>query len=90
VDNASTDDTLEFLQKEYPQIDILHIDGNHFEDIALGDAEIWLPKVKKGGYIWFDDANWPETRRAVQFMKENCDLDMERSIGDDCYLFQKN
>ncbi len=28
VDNASTDDTLEFLQKEYPQIDILHIDVN--------------------------------------------------------------
>ncbi|MEA3392303.1 MAG: glycosyltransferase, partial [Candidatus Marinimicrobia bacterium] len=28
VDNASTDDTLEFLQKEYPQIDILHIDIN--------------------------------------------------------------
>ncbi len=29
VDNASTDDTLEFLQKEYPQIDILHIEVNH-------------------------------------------------------------
>jgi len=29
VDNASTDDTMEFLQNEYPQIDILHIDVNH-------------------------------------------------------------
>ena len=28
VDNASTDDTLDFLKKEYPDIDILHIDVN--------------------------------------------------------------
>ena len=71
-------------------IDILHIDGNHFTDIAVSDAVMWLPKVKKGGYIWFDDANWPETREAVQFVKEHCFLDMERSIGHDCYLFHKN
>ena len=72
-------------------IDILHIDGNHhLEDIEVSDAVMWLPKVKKGGYIWFDDANWPETKRAVQFMKEQCSLDIKRSVGNDCYLFRKN
>jgi len=28
IDNASTDDTLEFLEREYPEIDVLHIDVN--------------------------------------------------------------
>ena len=70
-------------------IDILHVDGNHLEDIAVSDAVMWLPKVKKGGYIWFDDVNWPQTKKAVQFMKENCFLDIDRSVGDECYLFQK-
>ncbi|MDZ7821130.1 MAG: glycosyltransferase [Candidatus Marinimicrobia bacterium] len=28
VDNASTDDTLQFLAKHYPQIDVLHIGKN--------------------------------------------------------------
>ena len=71
-------------------IDILHIDGNHTENVAYSDAEMWLPKVKKGGYIWFDDVNWSTTKKAVQFMMENCTLDLERSVGNECYLFQKN
>jgi predicted O-methyltransferase YrrM len=70
-------------------IDILHIDGNHSEESALTDVRIFLPKVKKNGYIWFDDANWTSTNRAVEYLLENCSFDPVRSIGQECYLFQK-
>ena len=30
-------------------IDILHVDGNHTENVALNDAKQYLPKVKKEG-----------------------------------------
>ena len=33
-------------------IDILHIDGNHCEKMAYADSKNYLPKVKKGGFIF--------------------------------------
>ncbi|MBS0620561.1 MAG: class I SAM-dependent methyltransferase [Verrucomicrobia bacterium] len=70
-------------------IDILHIDGNHSPMIALEDAKMYLPKVKKGGYIWFDDADWHETTIAVAFLKEHCFLDEAGSVGTHVALFRK-
>ncbi|MEN9344271.1 MAG: hypothetical protein RLZZ453_1058 [Chlamydiota bacterium] len=70
-------------------IDILHIDGNHTEEVALEDAMTWLPKVKPGGYIWFDDVNWSSTAKAVAYLEEHCDIDFEHSIGNSCLLFHK-
>jgi predicted O-methyltransferase YrrM len=70
-------------------IDILHIDGNHTEEVSLADVLMYFPKVKKGGYIWFDDANWSTTNQATMFLFEHCRWDMTRSIGTSCLLFQK-
>lgn len=69
-------------------IDILHIDGNHTEEIALKDAQMFLPKVKIGGYIWFDDANWPTTRLATTYLLTSCEKDEQRST-EEYYLFKK-
>lgn len=76
-------------QFEDESIDILHIDGNHTEQIALADAKMFLPKVKKGGYIWFDDANWKSTNKATMYLNEHCVLDENRSTNA-CFLYKKN
>jgi hypothetical protein len=70
-------------------IDILHVDGNHSEESALYDVKNWLPKVRSGGYIWFDDANWQSTTKAVQYMLANCDLDSSSTLNDAFLLFRK-
>lgn len=41
-----------------PEIDFLHIDGNYSADSSLEDVNLFLPKVKKGGYILFSNVNW--------------------------------
>lgn len=41
-------------------IDLLHIDGNHSEALSYKDAVLYLPKVKIGGVIYFDDVDWRE------------------------------
>lgn len=69
-------------------IDILHIDGNHTEENALQDAQKYLPKVKQGGYIWFDDVNWSTTRKAWQFLNSQCTKDEVRSTNE-YFLFRK-
>lgn len=70
-------------------IDILHIDGNHTEGVSLRDVLMYFCKVKKGGYIYFDDANWPSTASAVAYLHEHCEWIPEDSIGNECLLFKK-
>lgn len=59
------------------EIDILHIDGNHSEETSYLDVTKWVPLVKKGGWIIFDDMNWSEegiatTSRAVDYLNTHC------------------
>ncbi len=53
-------------------IDLIHIDGNHCEEMAYKDVTKWAPLVRKGGIIIFDDVDWPTTAKAVQWLNENC------------------
>lgn len=55
-------------------IDFLHIDGDHREASAVSDVENWLPKVKTGGIICFDDAWWESTQKAVEMLLVECDI----------------
>jgi len=55
------------------EIDFLHIDGNHSEDVSCYDVENYLPLVRTGGEIWFDDVNWDSTRKAQEMLKSQCD-----------------
>ena len=64
----NSQEALSFFADE--SIDILHIDGNHSAEVALADAQMWFPKVKSGGYIWFDDVNWASTRKATEYLSE--------------------
>ncbi len=59
------------------EIDILHIDGNHSDKTSYLDVTKWVPYVKSGGWIVFDDMTWFEndvytTARAVHWLNENC------------------
>lgn len=40
-------------------ISILHIDGNHDEIAVAEDFSLWSPHVVPGGWIIFDDYQWP-------------------------------
>lgn len=58
-------------------IDILHIDGNHSEKASYTDVTKWVPLMKSGGWIIFDDMTWFEngtftTAKAVKWLDENC------------------
>jgi len=67
-------------------IDILHIDGNHTVESSVRDVYEWLPKVRPGGYIWFDDLDWVSTSVAVLLLSVLC----KRCNSNTTYgLFQK-
>lgn len=53
-------------------IDILHIDGNHSEKASYIDVVKWVPLVKSGGIIIFDDVNWSTTKLATEWLNDHC------------------
>lgn len=40
-------------------ISVLHLDGNHDEAAVAEDFAQWGPRVVPGGWVIFDDYNWP-------------------------------
>ncbi len=55
-----------------PDIDMLHIDGNHSEKASWIDVNKWVPLVRKGGLIIFDDITWGTNTKAVRWLDDNC------------------
>lgn len=53
-------------------IDLLHIDGNHGEACADLDVKKWVPLVRKGGIIIFDDMTWGTNASAVDWLNRSC------------------
>lgn len=58
-------------------IDILNIDANHSEIASCRDVANYLPRVRKDGFIWFDDADWSTTHKAQQIVEQQCDIIMD-------------
>jgi len=69
-------------------IDILYLDGNHSENCSKQDVELYLPKVRDGGYIWMNDTLWTTRQDAVDLLLESCDVIKIIDNGN-CILFKK-
>lgn len=78
---------------QFDKIDFLHLDGDYSEIGALKDVELYLPKVKSGGYVllsnFFTMVNGKQPKLAA-FCKllESCDIlsDIEK---ENVILFRK-
>jgi predicted O-methyltransferase YrrM len=72
-------------------IDLLHIDGNHSEEKSYEDVQLYLPLVRKGGFIIFDDLHWSDggvvtTQKAVGYLRQHC-ADVKQVSDDAGNLF---
>jgi hypothetical protein len=58
--------------------DLLHIDGNHDTAHVMLDVDLYLPRVKKTGFIVLDDIRWPSVEPAYRVVASKCTLLFER------------
>ena len=66
-------------------LDVVFIDLDHSYEAVKEDIMLWLPKVKKGGYIAGDDyhEHWKGVIQAVD------ELLPRATFIDDCWIYQK-
>lgn len=69
---ATSDDAFEQLKPRNLVIDVLIIDGNHSQEQSCRDVRNYVPLVRPGGHIFFDDVNWTQTQDAVDLMLKWC------------------
>ena len=83
VGDSMSIQTVNILEKICTEFDIIFIDGDHRYDYVISDFKLYSPKLKKGGYLIFDDYNdlvhCPDVRSAVDFIVENL-IDKEFEI----------
>lgn len=60
------------------EIDAVYIDGDHSYEACKSDIELWVPKVKRGGLVFFHDYGTPHTPGVVRAVDE--------AMGDFEYL----
>lgn len=61
----------------FNEISLLEIDGNHSEVASCRDVELYLPRLKSGGLLLFDDAHWASTQKAVAMLDAACTVERD-------------
>lgn len=64
----------QYVHQLFPVIDFINLDGNHTEIASCRDVDLYLPRLRSGGYLCFDDADWASTQKALKMIEEHCDL----------------
>jgi predicted O-methyltransferase YrrM len=66
-------------------LDVVFIDLTHTYEAVKEDIKLWLPKVKKGGFIAGDDyhEHWKGVIQAVD------ELLPRATFIDDCWIYQR-
>ena len=71
----------QYVHQLFPVVDFLNIDGNHTEVASCRDVELYVPKLRSGCYLTFDDTGWATTQSALRMVEQTCDL-VETFVDD--------
>ncbi len=64
----------QYVPQLFPVIDFLNVDGCHTEVASCRDVSLYLPRLKSGNYLTFDDTDWGSTQKALGIIEECCDM----------------
>jgi predicted O-methyltransferase YrrM len=81
--------TAEKTAHEIHEIDILYMDAIYSEKKAEEILNLYLPKVRSGGYVWLNDALGEKSFSSYDLILQSCNYVTEIDDGN-CILFQKH
>lgn len=60
---------IEYFRERNISFDLIHIDGNHDTVRVREDVDLYLPRLKRGGYLVLDDVSWDSIRPIYDDLK---------------------
>ncbi len=79
----------QYVHQLFTEIDYINIDGNHTEIASCRDVELYLPKLRSGNYLTFDDCDWGSTQKALKMVEEQCDLVKTMTGANEARTYRK-
>ena len=70
--NSDSDDIFKKTLEISPEFDLMFIDGDHSYEGCLRDFKIYSPLLKVGGFLLFDDQDYPEIHQVMNEIKRSC------------------
>src|SRR6266851_1848657 len=61
-------DALTYFKANNIRFDLIHVDGNHDARHVLEDVTIYLPLLRKNGFLVMDDVSWKSTHPAQKYV----------------------
>lgn len=71
-------------------LDFVYIDADHTYEATLKDINIWLPKIKLGGWLMGDDFMWEGTHKAVNEFVQECNYILHSGSRNTQWWFVKD
>jgi len=65
----------------FPSVCMVNVDGNHSEIASCRDVNNYLPRLKQGGLLFLDDADWASTQKCQEIIMQSCELFREGENG---------
>lgn len=87
---STSNEAIADFKKNKIVIDMLHIDGNHDTVFVNLDAENYIPLVRDGGIIVFDDIDWKSVRVVYEKVKADYTLIYEEETFGILYKEKNN
>src|ERR1700722_8967735 len=63
-------DAIRFFERERITFGLIHIDGNHDSDRVMEDVSLYLPRLRRGGFVLMDDVSWNSIKFAYSVVSK--------------------
>jgi hypothetical protein len=81
-------DAIRYFERQAIKFGLIHIDGNHDSDRVNGDVALYLPHLKRGGFLVMDDVSWDSVESAYATVaKRLCKIYHRRDALNDYAVF---
>lgn len=70
-------------------LDFVYVDAEHTYEATIRDIELWLPKIKIGGWLMGDDYSWEGTHEAVNEFVQKYNYELHYGSNDTQWWFVK-
>ncbi len=79
----------QYVHQLFPVIDFINVDGCHTEIASCRDVELYLPRLRSGNYMTFDDCDWESTQKALRMVEQQCDLVKTMTGSNEARTYRK-
>lgn len=77
-----------YFEKKGIFFDLIHIDANHDTERAMEDVRLYLPRLRRGGFVIMDDVSWESVKPAMALLEQRMFKVFQRTgRGDDYAVY---